>query len=79
MIILRIITLCGGEEEAVELLLHGAIAVHDVLEQAVLLLLPGASSVIFGLALSLAQAVGLSPPQVFQGLEDFRFWARLGA
>ena len=53
--------------------------VAPLIALAVLLLLPGASSVIFGLALSLAQAVGLSPPQVFQGLEDFRFWTRLGA
>ena len=53
--------------------------VAPLIALAVLLLVPGASSVIFGLALSLAQAVGLSPPQVFQGLEDFRFWTRLGA
>ena len=53
--------------------------VAPLIALAVLLLLPGASSVIFGLALSLAQAVGLSPSQVFQGYDDFRFWTRLGA
>ena len=53
--------------------------VAPLIALAVLLLLPGASSVIFGLALSLAQAVGLSPTQVFQGYDDFRFWTRLGA
>ena len=53
--------------------------VAPLIALAVLLLLPGASSVIFGLALSLAQAVGLSPTQVFQGYVDFRFWTRLGA
>ena len=44
----------------------------------VLLLLPGASTVLFGLAVSLAQAVGLAPDLIFQGLADFRFWARPG-
>ena len=46
---------------------------------AVLLLLPGASTVLFGLAVSLARAVGLPTDLVFQGLSDFRFWTRLGA
>ncbi|MFM8376509.1 MAG: site-2 protease family protein [Phenylobacterium sp.] len=46
---------------------------------AVLLLLPGASTLLFGLAVSLARAVGLQTDLVFQGLSDFRFWTRLGA
>jgi Zn-dependent protease len=46
---------------------------------ALLLLVPGASRVLFGLALSLAQAVGLPIDLAFQGLSDFRFWTRLGA
>ena len=46
---------------------------------ALLLLLPGASTVLFGLAVSLAQAVGLPIDLAFQGLSDFRFWTRLGA
>jgi Zn-dependent protease len=46
---------------------------------ALLLLLPGASSLLFGLAVSLARAVGLPTDMIFQGLSDFRFWTQLGA
>ena len=46
---------------------------------ALLLLVPGASTVLFGLAVGLAQAVGLPIDLAFQGLSDFRFWTRLGA
>lgn len=45
---------------------------------AILLLLPGASPLLFGLAVSLARAAGLPTDLVFQGLSDFRFWTQLG-
>ena len=46
---------------------------------AILLLLPGASTLLFGLAVSLARAAGLPTDLIFQGLSDFRFWVRPGA
>ncbi|MFM8940049.1 MAG: site-2 protease family protein, partial [Phenylobacterium sp.] len=53
--------------------------VAPLIALAILLLLPGASSVLFGIALALATAVGLTPDLIFQGLSNFRFWVRPGA
>lgn len=61
---------------------HAAARIEPVaplIALAVLLLLPGASRVLFGGALSLARTAGLTPDLIFQGLSDFRFWVRPGA